>query len=134
MPQRKPILTSQKAALRARKRLYPNATQKDLREWFQDTYNHTLSSGLISDILSRKYDYLDADSLPSRDAKRQRRENWPELEKALFEWIIRVEGQIPISQSLFDKRLSLFGRRSTQGKRCQHSVMDGFITFRQGGQ
>jgi hypothetical protein len=85
MPQRKSIPTSQKAALRARKRLYPNATQKDLREWFKDTYDHTLSSGLISDILSRKYDYLDADSLPTRDAKRQRHENWLELENALFE-------------------------------------------------
>jgi hypothetical protein len=77
--------------LRAQKRIHPNATQKDLRKWFQETYDHTLSSGLISDILSRKYDYLDADSLPTRDAKRQRRENWPELENALFKWIIRVE-------------------------------------------
>ncbi|KAF4253280.1 hypothetical protein CNMCM8812_000028 [Aspergillus fumigatus] len=62
MPQRKPISTSQKAALRAQKCLHPNVTQKDLRKWFQETYDHTLSSGLISDILSRKYDYLDADS------------------------------------------------------------------------
>jgi hypothetical protein len=116
MPQRKSIPTSQKAALRARKRLYPNATQKDLREWFKDTYDHTLSSGLISDILSRKYDYLDADSLPSRDAKRQRRENWPELENALFEWIIRVEGQIPISAEIIRRKAQSFWEKIYPGQ------------------
>jgi hypothetical protein len=116
MPQRKSIPTSQKAALRARKRLYPNATQKDLREWFKDTYDHTLSSGLISDILSRKYNYLDADSLPSRDAKRQRRENWPELENALFEWIIRVEGQIPISAEIIRQKAQSFWEKIYPGQ------------------
>ena len=34
---------------------YPNASQKDLREWFGTEYNHTLLSSLISDILSSKY-------------------------------------------------------------------------------
>lgn len=50
MPPRKSIPASQKASLRARKRLYPNTSQKELREWFKAEYNHTLSSGLISDI------------------------------------------------------------------------------------
>ncbi|KAF4227133.1 hypothetical protein CNMCM8980_007764 [Aspergillus fumigatiaffinis] len=116
MPQRKPISTSQKAALRAQKRLHPNATQKDLRKWFQETYDHTLSSGLISDILSRKYDYLDADSLPTRDAKRQRRENWPELENALFEWIIRVEEQIPISAEIIRQKAQSFWEKIYPGQ------------------
>jgi len=61
---------------------------------------HTLSSGLISDILSSKYNHLDVDLPPLRDLKRQRRENWPELENALNDWITRVEGQIPISAKI----------------------------------
>lgn len=114
MPQRKSIPVSQKAALRAHKRLYPSATQKQLCEWFKATYDHTLSSGLISDILSPKYSHLDTDSLPSRDSrdsrdsKRQRREHWPELEEALFEWILCVEEQIPISAEVIRQKAQFF--------------------------
>lgn len=111
MPHRKPIPSSQKASLRARKQLYPNATQKELCEWFQSTYNHTLSSGLISDILSTKYNYLDSASLASRDIKRQCRENWPELENILFEWIILVEGQIPLSGEIIRHKAQFFWER-----------------------
>ena len=114
MSQRKSIPVSQKAALRAHKRLYPSATQKQLCEWFKATYDHTLSSGLISDILSPKYSHLDTDSLPSRDSrdsrdsKRQRREHWPELEEALFEWILCVEEQIPISAEVIRQKAQFF--------------------------
>ena len=100
MPPRKSIPASQKASLRARKRLYPNTSQKDLCNWFQAEYNHTLSSGLISDILSSKYNHLDDDLPALRNLKRQRRENWPELENALYDWIVRVEGQISISAEI----------------------------------
>lgn len=105
---RKPILTSQKASLRAHKRLYPNASQKDLCEWFQAEYNHSLSSGLISDILSSKYSHLDEDSSFPRDLKRQRRENWPELENALYEWIKQVEGQVSISSEIIWHKAQFF--------------------------
>ena len=108
MPPRKSIPASQKASLRARKRLYPNTSQKELREWFKAEYNHTLSSGLISDILSSKYSHLDDDAPPPRDLKRQRRENWPELENALYEWITRVEGQIPISAEIIQHKAEHF--------------------------
>lgn len=116
MPPRKSIPTSQKVALRARKRLHPNTTQKELREWFKDTYDHLLSSGLISDILSRKYDHLDSDLPCSRDTKRQRRENWPELENALFEWMIRVEGQIPISAEIIRQKAQFFWEKIYPGQ------------------
>ena len=62
MPPQKSIPASQKASLRARKRLYPNSSQNGLREWFKAEYNHSLSSGLISDILSSKYSHLDDDA------------------------------------------------------------------------
>lgn len=81
---------------------------KELREWFQEAYNHTLSSGSILDILSPKYNHLDTGSLPHRDTKRQRRENWPKLENALFEWILRVEGQIPISAEIIRQKAQFF--------------------------
>ena len=104
MPPWKSIHASQKASLRARKRLYPNASQKDLREWFEVEYNHTLSSGLISDILSSKYSHLDDSLPPPRDLKRQRRENWPELENALYDWVTRAEGQISISAEIIQHK------------------------------
>lgn len=104
MPPRKPILTSQKASLRAYKKLYPNASQKDLREWFEAKYRHSLSSGSISDILSNKYNHLDEDSSYPRESKRQRRENWPELERALSEWIRHTESAIPISQEVIREK------------------------------
>ena len=110
MPPRKSIPASQKASLRARKRLYPNSSQNDLREWFKAEYDHSLSSGLISDILSSKYSHLDddADAPPPRDLKRQRRENWPELENVLYDWITRVEGQIYISAEIIRHKAEHF--------------------------
>ena len=51
---------------KAPKHLYPNSSQKDLQEWFEVEYNHSLSSGLISesDILSSKYNHLDDNDVP----------------------------------------------------------------------
>lgn len=108
MPPRKPILTSQKVSLRAYKKLHPYASQKVLREWFEAKYHHSLSSGSISDILSNKYNHLDEDSSRPRESKRQRRENWPELESALYEWITQVETQIPISSEIIRHKAEFF--------------------------
>ena len=110
MPPRKSIPASQKASLWAWKCLYPNSSQNDLWEWFKAEYNHSLSSGLISDILSSKYSHLDddADAPPPWDLKRQRRENWPELENVLYDWITRVEGQIYISAEIIRHKAEHF--------------------------
>ena len=69
MPPWKSIPASQKASLQAQKHLYPNTSQKELWEWFKAEYNHTLSSGLISDILSSKYSHLDDDAPTPQDLK-----------------------------------------------------------------
>ena len=127
MPQRKPIPSSQKASLRAQKQLYPNTTQKELREWFKAKYDHTLSSGLISDILSAKYNYLDTGSLPSRDPKRQRRENWPELERALFAWIVRVEEQIPISGEIIRQKAQFFWKKIYPEEKEMPTFSNGWL-------
>ena len=114
MSQRKSISVSQKAVLHAHKHLYSSATQKQLCEWFKATYDHILFSGLISDILFLKYSHLDSDSLPSwdccdsQDSKHQHHEHWSELEEALFEWILCVEEQIPISAEVIRQKAQFF--------------------------
>ena len=110
MPPQKSIPASQKASLQAWKHLYPNSSQNNLQEWFKAEYNHSLSSGLISDILSSKYSHLDddADAPPPQDLKHQCCENWPELENVLYDWITHVEGQIYISAEIIQHKAEHF--------------------------
>lgn len=81
------ILLDQKAALRTKKRECPSSSQKDLKIWFQEQFNYSPLSSTITEILSDKYLYLDNLSTSSssfkRLIKRQRRENWLELEEAI---------------------------------------------------
>jgi hypothetical protein len=95
---RKAISNGQKAALRAQRQLKPYLSNKELGNWFYETYNQRVAPSSLTQILSAQYEFLDRIQTHQIDDKRRRTENWPELETALFEWIQRAEGQITISQ------------------------------------
>ncbi|KAJ5162586.1 uncharacterized protein N7500_004416 [Penicillium coprophilum] len=98
---RRAIPTSEKIALREYRRNNTLLSNKQLAQWFQQTYNHCLSPSTISEILSSRYCHLDDElSKHQLSAKRTRIAKWPELEKALIHWVKLAENHIPITQEV----------------------------------
>ncbi|EED18534.1 jerky, putative [Talaromyces stipitatus ATCC 10500] len=95
---RKAIPNEWKAALRAQKRINQHLTHKDLTKWFEDTYNQPIDRASITRILSYKYAFIDDLEPHQLKDKRRRVEQWPELEKAVMDWIRLAETEAPISQ------------------------------------
>lgn len=66
----------------------------------------------MSQILSAKYSYLDDPQSTSKDSllneKQHHPEQWPELEKSLFDWIQHTEGSITISQEVIQEKARQF--------------------------
>ena len=87
MQRHTPISIEQKTALRTRHQLQPNLSNRDLQQWFLATYNQNISPSSISEILSSQYRHLDQPYARPSYTKRYHREQWPELESALYEWI-----------------------------------------------
>jgi Fission yeast centromere protein N-terminal domain len=57
---------------------------KDLQQWFSDRYARAIPQPVISRILSKKYEYLDDDSVPLKpERKRKRGSAWNEFEAEL---------------------------------------------------
>ncbi|EED12037.1 hypothetical protein TSTA_001090 [Talaromyces stipitatus ATCC 10500] len=74
------------------------ATHKDLAKWFEETYNQPIDWASITRILSPKYAFIDELAPHQLKDKRRRTEQWPELEKAVMDWIRLAEVEAPISQ------------------------------------
>ena len=91
----KDIPAEQRLALRQyfqsqlrRNRLKP--TQRQLIEWFEQSYSRKISQSAVSESLSTNYAYLDkpnANVTPSRVPTGQ----WPDLERILFTWQTKIE-------------------------------------------
>ena len=66
----------------------------------------------MSQILSVKYSYLDSPQSASNNSllneKQYCPEQWPELEKSLFDWIQHTEGSIIISQEVIREKARQF--------------------------
>ena len=108
-PRRTAITTAQKAALRARRRQQPNASLKQLAEWFLGEYGHRLSSSSISEILSARYNHLDGELTEQQaNAKRLRPKRWPELESALNQWIQAAEPQMVVTEDMIREKAQFY--------------------------
>ncbi|KAJ5436883.1 jerky [Penicillium cf. griseofulvum] len=109
---RRAIPTSEKIALREYRRNNILLSNKQLAQWFEQTYNHRLSPSTISEILSSRYRHLDAElSKHQISAKRTRIAKWPELEKALIHWVKLAENHIPITQEVIREKARFFWRQ-----------------------
>ncbi|EED22581.1 conserved hypothetical protein [Talaromyces stipitatus ATCC 10500] len=95
---RKAIPNEWKAALRAPHRINHHLTHQNLRKWFEDTYNQPIDRATVTRILSSKYAFIDELQEYQLKDKRHRVEQWPELEKAVMDWIRLAETEAPISQ------------------------------------
>lgn len=107
MPRRTPITNAQKAALRQQRALYPNKSNKELREWFLLEFNQPIAPSSVSEILSARYQSLDEPTAKLQHKKR-RLQHWPELEDALFEWIKGAEGRVPITGEVIREKARFF--------------------------
>ncbi|RAQ51078.1 cenp-B [Aspergillus flavus] len=114
--QRRPISNSQKLALRSQHALKPYLTQLQLCQWFEAEYQQPIAESSVSRILSSRYDSLDGASSHQLRAKRRRAESWPELERALYEWIRRVQDQESLSQHLILQKARTFWERLYPGQ------------------
>lgn len=92
------ITIEQRRALRKHTKAYPVLRQVQLVEWFEREHGRRINQSTVSDTLGTKYaslDNSDDDTRPT--AQRDRAANWPLLERALIEWLKRVEVRTPIS-------------------------------------
>lgn len=96
---RNAISNEKKAALRAQRQLKPYLNYKSLAQWFEETYKQRIDISSVARIVSPRYASLDSISSEAVQKQAKRRaEHWPELEKAIFEWVQRAEQHITISQ------------------------------------
>jgi Fission yeast centromere protein N-terminal domain/Tc5 transposase DNA-binding domain len=90
MTRRQGITIEQRKALRRwAHRQHPKPTQKQCIEWFLQEYNHKLSQSTVSESSSTHFSYLDNST--DSDSKRLREGHWPDLERILVTWQIRIE-------------------------------------------
>ena len=108
MPPRKSITNAQKAALRTQRQLQPHLSNLEIRDWFQQTYNQSISPSSVSEILSSRYQSLDTTESLRPTLKKRRKEHWPELENALYQWIYQAETRIIISGEVIREKARFF--------------------------
>jgi hypothetical protein len=108
MPRRETISIEQKKALRAFKASNQHLSNLALKDWFEATYQQVIARSSVSEILSARYQHLDQDVRRPPTQKRYRQEHWPHLESALYEWVQRAEGKIPISGEIIQKKAAFF--------------------------
>ena len=84
--------------------------QKDFVEWCKQTLKVKIDQATVSRLLKQSSEFLDihVDELHKPFQKRAQTVKFPELEKALLEWCLRAQGQIPLTdQLLVEKARSL---------------------------
>lgn len=105
---RRAISIDQKTALRTYKRENPSASNIDIRDWFQTSFDRPIALSSVSEILSKKFAFLDKPHQYRQ--QRYRPENWPELETVLFEWIKHAEKYILITGAVIREKAEFFWR------------------------
>lgn len=105
------ISASQRQSLRQHAQNHHHLTQKQLQEWFLNQFQRVITQPSISESLSSKYSHLDSEELLNSSSKRRKLVQWPELEVALFQWIQRIERDIPISGDLIKTQAAVFWKR-----------------------
>lgn len=107
---RSAISIEQKKALRAYKRDNPTISNIAIGNWFKTTFQRPIALSSVSEILSKRYAFLDEQHHRQLAQQRNRREHWPELENALFQWIQRAEQHITITSATIREKAEFFWR------------------------
>jgi hypothetical protein len=65
----------------------PRAKGSVCAQWFERTYGRKLSQSSVSEILSKKFEYLDTKTASASARRRQHAPRWPILEEQLVAWL-----------------------------------------------
>ncbi|KAM9914776.1 hypothetical protein OXX69_000304 [Metschnikowia pulcherrima] len=98
MEKRQSVPNNWKKELRKHYQKHPRYCQKQLQNWFHESFGRSITQGAISRYISHEYDWLDkasAGNILVKTRKRLRHANHPELEDYLYTWI--RESQAPVS-------------------------------------
>ena len=118
VPKRTAYTNAEKTALRRHHQTYPILTQKELGVWFEGQTGKAIKQVTISEVLSDRYAFLDNGAVsssaldPSR--KKQRQEQWLDLEEALSEWVVKEQHRLPITGDIIRTKASWFWHRLPQ--------------------
>lgn len=99
MPLKRAAFTAdERRALHAHKAEHSKLTQKNLSEWFANKFGKPIQQSTVSEILSTRWSHLDEDEQPvQRSAKRFKSLAYPDLDRALAEWVLRAQKDITIT-------------------------------------
>ncbi|KAM9910773.1 hypothetical protein OXX69_004163 [Metschnikowia pulcherrima] len=98
MEKRQSVPNNWKKELRKHYQKHPRYCQKQLQDWYHESFGRSITQGAISRYISHEYDWLDkasAGNILVKTRKRLRHANHPELEDYLYTWI--RESQAPVS-------------------------------------
>lgn len=107
----------EKAALRKHHAEHPKVSQKDLRTWFEGSFNKPIRRATVSEILSDRYLHLDSQIARSQAVrKRQRLAAYTDLENALSQWFFACEASPSLitSGEALKAKATLFWHRLPQ--------------------
>lgn len=97
-PKRAAFTADERRALRAHKAEHSKLTQKDLSQWFADKFGKPIQQSTVSEILSTRWSHLDEDEQPVQgSAKRFKPLAYPDLDRALAEWVLRAQKDVTIT-------------------------------------
>jgi len=85
--------------IRKRKQDNPLLGQRDLAQWATREFGRRINQPMIQRTLSSKYAFLDDKTFAPGFVGNSRvfQADHPLLEQALFEWVVRMEGSVPVS-------------------------------------
>jgi hypothetical protein len=105
----------EKVALRKHSQQDRSLSQKDLAIWFEESFGKPIRQPTVSEILSSKYSHLDNDLAPAQLAlKKQRLQDYPDLERALHQWIVCHQGKLTINADVVRAKAHFFWHRLPQ--------------------
>ncbi|XP_047339127.1 CENP-B homolog protein 2-like [Impatiens glandulifera] len=81
----------------------PTSSQKELQKWVFEKFNIQISQATISNTIKRSLKYLSADLMKPNDI-RHKSVKFPNLENALYEWILQHQERVNISRELIQEK------------------------------
>lgn len=87
-------IEERKALRRWAHRQHPKPTHKQCISWFLEQFGRKISQSTVSESLSSRFQTLDDNSTTNNLQRQRQREGlWPDLEKVLLAWQLRVEAR-----------------------------------------
>lgn len=99
---RHPVTELERQKIRKYQQDHPGVSQRKIATWASNELGRKISQSIVSSTVGTKsdrYDYLDNKKFARGTVGTARlyQPDFPDVEKALFEWVIRMEGNVPVT-------------------------------------